>query len=170
MNSALQYQNLLKRHGCSRDIIAHCVAVSKKALELTDALKFLIDKDLVLAGSILHDLGRCRDNGIEHVIEGATIARKEGFSDEVVRIIERHIGAGVTREEAEGLGLPPADYIPSTPEEVIVSYADNLTKGITYTSFPDALQRFKQKLGDDHPAVERFIKQHEQIQKWINKS
>ena len=41
-------------------------------------------------------------------------------------IVERHIGAGITADEAGRLGLPFRDYIPATLEQKVVSHADNL--------------------------------------------
>src|SRR3990170_2622170 len=68
---------------------------------------------------------------------------------------------------AERLGLPGKDYIPLTPEEKIVSYADNLISGVAEVPFSEALDRFKIILGPDHEGVCRFIRQHEEIQGWM---
>ena len=105
-------------------MIAHCEAVCRLALEiarLCDA-----NASLVIAGAMLHDIGRCRTHSIRHAVEGAAIARELGMAEEVVSIIERHIGGGISREEAEALGLPSKDYLPETLEEKIVAHADNL--------------------------------------------
>jgi uncharacterized protein (TIGR00295 family) len=64
-----------------------------------------------------------------HVAESAHIARERGLPDELVRIIERHVAAGLTQKEAAGLGLPDGNYMPETLEEKIVCHADNLVKG-----------------------------------------
>ncbi|MFQ5801002.1 MAG: HDIG domain-containing metalloprotein, partial [Candidatus Hydrothermarchaeales archaeon] len=109
MNSRARYQNLLRLQGCSENIVEHCTAVSKKALELADALTIPVNRDLVFAGAMLHDVGRCRTHDIEHVIVGAEIAREEGLSEDVANMIEKHIGAGITKKEAEALGLPSKD-------------------------------------------------------------
>ncbi len=97
------------------------------------------------------------------------MAREHGYLEEVAKIIERHIGAGITVEEAREMGLPPRDYVPSTPEEKIVSYADNLTTGSGLSSFESGLEAFKKVLGEDHPAIEKFMAQHREIQDWINR-
>lgn len=170
MNSKARYKDLLKRHGCSDSVTDHCTAVSKKALELSDICTISIDKETVYVGAMLHDIGRGRTHGIEHATIGSQIVRNEGFSDHIADIVERHIGAGISSIEAESLGIPVRSYVPQTPEEVIVSFADNLTKGSNYLTYPEALQRFKERLGGTHPAVDRFIRQHERIQEWINKS
>ena len=77
-------------------------------------------------GALLHDIGRSTTHGIHHAIAGADIARKLGLPSEVVSIIERHIGAGLSKKEAAILGLPKKDYLPVTLEEKIVTHADNL--------------------------------------------
>ena len=115
---------LLKENGCSKEVISHCKAVRDIALkiaEYTDA-----DKKLVEAGALLHDIGRSKTHGIKHVIEGVKIAKKLDFPEEIIKIIERHIGAGISKEEAKKLGLPSNNYVPVTLEEKIVCHADNL--------------------------------------------
>ena len=86
----------------------------------------LPDAGLVRAGALLHDIGRSRTHGMMHAVAGAEVARELGLPEALVHIIERHIGAGVVREEAARLGLPPKEYLPLTLEEKIVAHADNL--------------------------------------------
>jgi uncharacterized protein (TIGR00295 family) len=90
--------------------------------------KYFPDADLALleAGALLHDLGRSKSHGVDHAVVGANLARDLGFADDVVRIIERHIAAGIPVADAEALGLPERDYTPVTIEERIVAHADNL--------------------------------------------
>ena len=166
MNLIKQLQNLLKQHHCSESVIAHSVAVTKKAVEITDSLNIPIDRELVITGAMLHDLGRSQTHVLNHFLVGGDIAKKEGFDDRVVNVIERHVGAGITKAEATELGLPEKDYLPLSHEEVIVSYSDNLTKGTKHIPFSIALELFKKKLGNNHPAVKRLLEQHEKITKW----
>ncbi len=166
MRSRSRYQRLLAQHGCSKDVIEHSLAVARKTIALSNSFSIDIDQETCLAGAMLHDIGRSQTQGIRHFLVGAGIAREEGFPEEVVRIIERHVGAGITKKEAGELGLPPKDYLPITPEEITVSYADNITKGTRYVTFAQALQRFKSKLGENHPALLRIKKQHETIKCW----
>ena len=119
---------LLKKENTPENVIDHCKAVCRKAMEI--AANFdNADKDLIRKGALLHDIGRSKTHGIEHAIEGVKIAKKYGYSQDVLNIIERHIGAGITAEEAEKLGLPKKSYIPQTLEEKIVAHADNLISG-----------------------------------------
>ena len=115
---------LLKAVGCDAGIIAHCEAVEELAVAI--AKRCRADLKLVSAGALLHDIGRSRTHKIGHAVEGARLAKELGLPEKLVRIIERHIGAGLTAAEAKKLGLPPKDYIPKTLEEKIVAHADNL--------------------------------------------
>jgi len=153
--------------GCSSDVVAHCKAVSNRALSIARGINVVVDHDLVRRGGLFHDIGRSKTHGIGHAVAGVAIGRNLGFPNELVNIIERHIGAGITAREAVRLGLPEKDYLPRTMEEKIVSYADNLVSGTREMQFYEALDRFKEILGPDHEGIELFIKQHHEIQGWI---
>lgn len=161
--------DVLREIGCSTSVIKHCQAVSKKAQEIGDKVTFNIDKNLIRSGALLHDIGRCKTHAIDHGVVGAEIARELGYSEKIVNIIERHIGAGITTDEAYTLGLPIKNYSPITPEEKIVSYADTLTFGTRYVSFEKGLNKFKKILGDSHPSIEKLERLHLEITQWINK-
>jgi uncharacterized protein len=152
---------------CSEDVIEHCITVSNKALEIANSVKVKVDKDLIKHGALFHDIGRCKTHGVEHALVGAEMARKLGLQEEIARIIERHIGAGITAEEAKKLGLPSKDYCPKTREEKIVAYADNLTLGSLCITFEESLKEFKRILGENHSSIKRFIELHEEIQSWM---
>ncbi len=159
--------DVLVSEGCSPDVVAHCLKVSKTALSIAERLKITLDRELVRRGGLFHDIGRSRTQGIGHAVAGVEIGRKLGFSDALLNIIERHVGAGITADEAVRLGLPKKDYLPLTAEEKLVSYADNLTSGVREMPFYEALDRFKEILGPDHEGVELFRKQHQEIQGWM---
>jgi len=114
----------LRTSGCSSQVINHCKAVRDVAVRI--AKKANADVTLVEASALLHDIGRSKTHGIFHAVEGVKIARRLGLSEKIIKIIERHIGAGLSKEEAKKLGLPVKDYIPKTLEEKIVCHADNL--------------------------------------------
>ena len=89
---------LLKKSGCSDSVISHCKVVRNLAVNIakrTDA-----DLKLVEAGALLHDIGRSKTHGLKHAIEGAKIAKDMGLPDRIIRIIERHIGAGLSADIA----------------------------------------------------------------------
>ncbi|MHC1630667.1 MAG: HDIG domain-containing metalloprotein [Methanoculleaceae archaeon] len=125
-------RGLLWKAGCSEAVVAHCDAVTDFALEFTRS--DVVDKDLIIAGAMLHDIGRGVDHGIAHAQIGAGICRRYGLPESVCRIVERHTGAGLSADECSLLGLSPRDCIPETIEEKIVAHADNLIKGTERSS------------------------------------
>ena len=122
------FEGLLAREGCSPKVIEHCRTVSAIAMEYVHEGS-MADPDLVLAGSMLHDIGRSRTHSIVHAQAGAAICRELGQPEAVARIVECHTGAGLTADECTLLGLLPIDCMPKTLEEKIVTNADNLAGG-----------------------------------------
>ena len=61
---------LLHKAGCPPDVIAHCRAVAECAREIAERYnerhRNPTDIDLMIAGALLHDIGRARSNGIDH--------------------------------------------------------------------------------------------------------
>lgn len=130
---------LLRQAGCSEQVIAHCRVV--RDLALTYARDPLVDRDLVEAGALLHDIGRGVTHDLRHAGVGAAICRRFELDDAVVAIVERHIGAGLTADECSLLNLPPRDCVPRTIEEKIVAHADNLVKGTRVICLQERLMR-----------------------------
>ena len=147
---------MLKKENVPENVIDHCKAVCRKAMEIASNFDNA-DKDLIRKGALLHDIGRSRTHGIEHAIEGVEIARKYGYSQDVLNIIERHIGAGITAEEAEKLGLPKKSYIPQTLEEKIVAHADNLISGSEEVDIDFVIKKWKRRIEDSEENIERLI-------------
>ena len=151
---------------CPENVVNHCIAVSEYAYELALAIKnrgYEVDVELVKLGGLLHDIGRSKTHGIEHGVVGAEILRELGFDEKLALIAERHIGAGITKEEAIELGLPPKDYIPITLEEKIVAHADNLIFGTKRVEINDVIKKFEKKLGRNHPSIKRIILLNDEI-------
>jgi uncharacterized protein len=123
-----QYEELLRNAGCSPKVIAHCRAVTDCALEYAGNNP-LIDRNLLEAGAMLHDIGRGRMHSIHHAQAGADMCRALLFDEQVARIVECHTGAGLTADESTLLHLLPRDCIPRSIEERILAHADNLMKG-----------------------------------------
>ena len=120
---------LLQKNHCSPQVIRHCIAVADLAVENAFKLKakgIAIDVELVEAGALLHDLGRSKCHTVDHSVVGAQIAQTIGLPDAVIKIIKRHVGAGITADEAQVLGWPKDIYVPQSMEEKIVAYADKL--------------------------------------------
>ncbi|MHA1198246.1 MAG: HDIG domain-containing metalloprotein [Candidatus Heimdallarchaeaceae archaeon] len=157
-------KKILQKYNTPVNVIKHCLLVTEIAEEFCAKIKN-VDINLVIAGAMLHDIGRSVDHSIKHAIEGVTILEKESLDTKVISIVKRHIGTGITEEEAIKLGLPADDYIPITIEEILVSHADKLAYGDKKTSFEAALERYIKKFGNDSHFIEGFYKQKEIIEK-----
>lgn len=158
--------NILNQVGCSKKVIAHCKAVSTLSVDFAKKCEkkgLKIDISLVEVGALLHDIGRSKTHGINHAIVGSRIAKSLNLSKSIVKIIERHIGGGISSDEAKKLGLPEKDYFPKTLEEKIVAYADKLIEGAKVVSIKNTTKNLAKKLGMTHPAIDRIKKLHKEL-------
>lgn len=156
--------------GCSEEVIKHCTAVAevavkiaKKAISARPKTPLAADIDLALVevGALLHDIGRSRTHGIMHGIEGSRLANELGLPREIISIIERHIGAGLTAEEAQKAGLTPIDYVPRTVEEKIVAHADTLIAHHVKQRVSEAVEKLN---AEGHTrAAERVLALHKEL-------
>jgi uncharacterized protein len=154
---------LLRKNNCPPKVINHCEEVAKLALEIASKLEkkgIKVDLKLVEAGALLHDIGRSKSNAVDHGVVGAKITELEGLPEEVVRIIKRHVGGGITAQEAERFGWPKDVYEPVTLEEKIVSYADKLIDQSRRVPIDLEIKRLQVEHRD---AAERVRKLHEEI-------
>ncbi|MBN1432840.1 MAG: HDIG domain-containing protein [Methanomicrobiaceae archaeon] len=131
--------SLLKKSGCPENVIEHCIAVRDLAMKF--ARNAPANRQLVETGALLHDIGRCRAHTIAHAQIGTDICREYGLPEEVCRIVQTHIGAGLSADECREKGLKPIDCIPKTIEEKIVAHADNLISGTKEISIEERLCR-----------------------------
>ncbi len=157
---------ILRDVGCSRGVVSHCLNVAGLAARIGGELVgagFEVDLALVEAGALLHDLGRSVTHGIGHGAVGGEVARGLGLPLAVVRIVERHVGAGIPADEAEELGLPVGVYVPESLEEKLVCYADKLAEGRGEVEFGVTVGRMVEELGVDHPAIGRMWALHGEI-------
>jgi len=155
---------LLSENGCSIRVINHCKAVEKVATKIAEACKkkgLNVDVKLVQIGALLHDIGRSKTHSVDHAIIGAEIARSLNLPEAVISIIERHVGGGITTEEAKNLGWPVKSYVPETLEEKIVTYADKLIEGSERVSIEQTIKKFSKKLPPS--AIAGMRKLHEEI-------
>ena len=105
--------SILNKNNTPSNVIEHCRTVCKIAEAVADKLikeGILVNKELVIAGALLHDIERAKKN---HVLEGAKLLKKLGFP-EVVEVIRKHSLYNIGNEEVKL----------KTIEEKIVFYAD----------------------------------------------
>lgn len=163
-----QALQLLREHQCSAEVVNHCKAVAKLALETANVLKergLKIDSELVEVGALLHDIGRSKTHRVHHAVVGAKIAKSAGLPDSVGSIIKRHVGGGITASEAKKLGWPEDVYVPITLEEKIVSYADKLVENAKRVPIEITIEKLSKELKPD--AAERVRKLYEEITNFI---
>ena len=143
----------------------HCEAVAKLAVETAEAFQkkgLDVDVALVEIGALLHDIGRSKTHTVDHAIVGAEIVKSAGLPDPVVSILKRHVGGGITGEEAKKLGWPTDDvYIPLTLEEKIVSYADKLIASGKRVPVERTIEQLSREAKPE--AARRVRKLHEEI-------
>lgn len=148
MTTRAEAIRFLEESGCAPNVIEHCKEVASLAVEIAEKAKAAgrdVDLELVESGALLHDSGRCRTHGIAHAVEGSKLATRKGIKPEIAEIIKRHIGAGISKEEAKELGLPEDDYFPRSLEEKIVAHADNLVKGTNRITIQERLELMHKK-------------------------
>ncbi|MGP1524786.1 HD domain-containing protein [Prevotella multiformis] len=118
-------------------LLVHSRSVADKALAIAGQHPELeFDRRFIEEAAMLHDIGivRCNAPGIQcfgsepyicHGHIGAGMLLAEGFPRHA-RVCERHTGAGITREQilVKHLPLPMHDFLPETPEEKLICYAD----------------------------------------------
>ena len=161
---------ILREAGCGRGVVRHCVVVSSLAARIARMFVergFRVDVGLVEVGGLLHDVGRSRTHEIGHGVVGGEIVRELGLPEAVARVVERHVGAGLTAEEASGFGLPHRDFVPVTWEEKIVCYADKLVAGGRVVGFDETFRRFVEDVGVGSPAVGRLRRLHGEVSRII---
>ncbi|MEU2490961.1 HD domain-containing protein [Streptomyces sp. NPDC007883] len=144
-------------------VFTHCEIVWGVAEQLISISGLDVDVDVVRAGCLLHDIGVYRlydgagrldqANYVRHGLLGHEFLAAEGFPEELCRFCSCHMGVGLTRAdvEAQGLPLPPADYVAVTVEERLVMYADKFHSKTTPPKFvtADAYSAYVARFGED---------------------
>lgn len=158
---ALQY---LHQSGCTKNVVKHCEAVADLAVEIAKACVengAEVDLELVEIGAILHDIGRAKTHSVHHAIVGVEIAESLNLPPPLISIIKRHVGGGITKQEAKRLGWPRDLYIPQTIEEKIVSYADKMIEGSRRVPVERTIEKFSKELQPS--AIARIRRLHREM-------
>jgi len=153
---------LHRKYGSNDRIVSHCQAcanISKLLSEKATEQGHQVNVDAVVAGALLHAIGRRQTQLMTHGSVGAGLLEKERVDSVVVEIVRRHVGAGISAQEAAVLGFPPGDYIPRTLEQEIVCFADKMLDGDMARPFEEEAKRFVKK-GHD---VQRLRKLKEDV-------
>jgi len=118
-------------------LLTHSRMVADMALECARFHSLDIDDSVIEAGAMLHDIGifltdapgiHCHgaEHYLRHGLLGAAVLRADGAPLWVQGIAMHHTGAGLTRDDivGGGLPLPVADFLPQSPLETLICYAD----------------------------------------------
>jgi uncharacterized protein len=144
----------------------HCLKVTELALKIIEINPHLnIDKEFVINGAMLHDIGVVKTNApeigcfgqypyIAHTYLGREMLEQEGLF-EIALVCERHIGLGLSKEDIinGGFPLPHRDMIPISLEEKLICFADKFysksEKHLIIPRSPDKIRKKITKYGDD---------------------
>ena len=154
---------LHRKYGSNERIVEHCRTVARVSSVLAKGLEAKgkrVDSEGMVVAALLHDIGRTKSQTASHGLEGAMILQHEGVDPDIVGIVRRHVGAGISAEEARKLGLPDFDYIPRSLEEILVCFSDKMVDGTLVRPFEAEIVRFRVK-GHDVPRLEALRKRVE---------
>lgn len=155
-------------------LVGHSEAVARLAVSIVDAHPELrADRDFVVEGAMLHDIGICRTNApgifcfgeaeyICHGMLGRQMLDELGLPRHAL-VCEHHTGAGISVDDiiSQNLPLPQRDMLPTTVEEEIICYADKFfskSKKLDEQKSFDKVLASLEKFGQ--PTVDRFLKLH----------
>jgi putative nucleotidyltransferase with HDIG domain len=143
---------LLKKHGYYNEHIPiiHAELVEKVALHISDLLiskDVKVDKKIVGAAALIHDIGKEDKGYADHAIRGYNICIKEGLDPRICLAVKNHDVEGVM-------------HVLGSWEEKIVSYSDKIcnTKILGLEGrfhdwidrFPEYYEKHKTELDKSH--------------------
>lgn len=137
----------------------HCSKVTQLALKIANHHQFPVDREYLISGGMLHDIGIVETDApdigcfgdhpyIAHTYLGRAILESEGLF-KIAPMCERHVGVGLTAAEivANKLPLPHRDMLPQTIEERIICYADKFySKSGRHIQFPKPIDKISNKI------------------------
>ncbi|MBQ7220866.1 MAG: HD domain-containing protein [Synergistaceae bacterium] len=160
---------VLLHHAYTGGLLEHSISVAIGARDIAQHyadFKIPADMDIVIAGSLLHDIGKleaytiapapqvtAKGNVIEHVTLGYSMfmkfAESEGLSDDLTLAIGHILISHHGRKE---FGSP---VLPGTPEALIVSAADDLDFKLNYWKYQIDAINTQNDFTDYLPLVDR---------------
>lgn len=141
-------------------VYEHCQIVTEIASWCADHKHLQIDKSILEASCLLHDIGTYalfdaegldnnEHNYKQHAIFGAALVLEEGFDTRIADAIRTHVLMGLSKNEiiTGGFGMPQKDYIPATTEARLLCYADRFhSKHPTFNAYAPFLDRLSRGL------------------------
>ena len=142
--------DILNKNKTPSNIIEHSKAVCKLAEDIAEKLikkGFKVNKRLVIAAALLHDIEKGKDN---HMIVGAKLLKSMGFP-EVSEVAKKHSLYQIENKDVQ----------PRTIEEKIIFYADKRVKGNKIVSLEERFEDVKKRYGVDLTNEFKFAKKIE---------
>lgn len=135
---------IMRFYEVPRHIVRHCQAVERVCSMIVDKLNICgvyLDKELLTAASILHDIARCEKN---HAFVGAELLRELGY-DEVAEIVESHMDISYVKEE------------PINEKEVLY-IADKMVNGEIRCTINERFEKSISRNMNNKKVLEKIIK------------
>jgi putative nucleotidyltransferase with HDIG domain len=145
-----QCLEILAKNKTPHNVISHCKTVCEFAEGIADKLILkgqVINKDLVIAAALLHDIERIKKN---HVDIGADLIQNMGFP-EVSEVMRKHSLINIKDETNR----------PSTFEEKIVFYSDKRVKNDKVVTLEERFADLKERYNGDFVKEIKFAEKIE---------
>ncbi len=151
-------------------VYGHCKVVSEIALWCVGNIPDSVDRDLLEAACLLHDIGSYAffdDEGDnlnsrlypQHAILGAKLLEDEGVDIRLTEIVSTHVLLGLTEQEIIDTPwyLPNKNYEPKSIEGELLCYADRFhSKHPTFNSYDSFLTKLSKSLPLQAKKFERW--------------
>lgn len=149
----------MDRYGMLANIRRHSLVVARladhiiTALDSNPALPTVVDRQLVIAGALLHDIAKtqCLENRCDHAQLGAEICKEHGFH-EVSAIVAEHVILQTHEPSRCATGLFTA--------QEIVYYADKRVRHDQVVSLAERLDYILEHYGLGDPKRHERIRQN----------
>lgn len=148
---------LMEEYGMLNNIRHHSLMVAKVADVLVTELldepgeTGTVDRSLVLAGALLHDIAKtsCLDGSCDHATAGAAICRKHGYP-EIATIVEEHV---ILKEHD-----PDRYQHGQFTAKEIVYYADKRVRHEQIVTLQQRLVYILEQYGNNDPKLHQLIR------------
>lgn len=150
---------LMAQYGMLANIQHHSLVVARLAERLLLGLcttapdRPQADRDLVIAGALLHDIAKtpCLNSTCDHAKVGGDICRQHGFP-EIAAIVEEHVILRHYEPDLYEAGQFTA--------REIVYYADKRVRHHVVVNLDERLEYILDQYGQDNPARQQLIREN----------
>ena len=149
-----QCNELMAKYAMLPNIVEHSVQVMRVSLAITDHLRdgLSINRDMVIAGALLHDITKTRSiqTRERHDASGGALLRELGFPG-VAEIVEQHVRIRDLNLEGE------------IEEKEIVYYADKRVMHDTVVTIEERMRDLLLRYGVDEATRNLIMQNGEQV-------